>query len=182
MHGSVMLFLASVLKAPDVAGREVLEIGSLDVNGSPRNHILPLGPKKYVGIDTAPGKGVDLVLDGSTAREYFGESAFDIVLCCEVLEHAENWKAVVSTAKRVLRHEGVLVFTTRSPGFQYHPYPVDLWRFTEAIFAQVFSDMKVELLCRDWEYPGVFMKARKPKDFKEADLSKVEAIPMVQPA
>jgi len=57
MHDSVMLFLASVLKARDIAGREVLEIGSCDVNGSPRNHILPCGPKKYIGIDTGPGKG-----------------------------------------------------------------------------------------------------------------------------
>lgn len=182
MHGSVMLFLASVLKAPEVAGREVLEIGSFDVNGSPRNHIIPLGPKKYVGIDTAAGKGVDLVVDGSKAHEHFGENAFDIVICCEVLEHATDWKAVVSSAKRVLRPDGVMVFTTRGIGFQYHPYPVDCWRFTDLIFGIAFQDMKIEMLCGDWEFSGVFMKARKPKDFKEADLSKVEAIPMVQPA
>ena len=181
MHGSVMLFLASVLKANDVAGREVLEIGSFDVNGSPRTHILPLGPKKYIGIDTAPGKGVDLVVDGAKAHEHFGENSFDIVICCEVLEHAADWKAIVSSAKRVLRPDGVMVFTTRAPGFQYHAYPGDFWRFTDLLFGVAFQDMKIELLCGDWEFPGVFMKARKPKDFKEADLSKVEAIPMEQP-
>jgi len=181
MHGSVLTFLASVLKHPDIAGREVLEIGSFDVNGSPRTHIIPLGPKKYVGIDTAPGKGVDLVLDGAKAHEHFGENSFDIVLCCEVLEHAADWKAIVSSAKRVLRPDGVMVFTTRAPGFPYHKFPEDHWRFTEAIFGRVFSDMKVELICGDSEFPGVFIEAHKPQGFKEADLLKVEAIPMEQP-
>ena len=51
----------------------------------------------------------------------------------------------------------------------------------DLLFGVAFQDMKIELLCGDWEFPGVFMKARKPKDFKEADLSKVEAVPMVQP-
>jgi SAM-dependent methyltransferase len=181
MHGSVMTFLASVLKANDVAGREVLEIGSFDVNGSPRTAIAPLGPKKYVGIDTAPGKGVDLVVDGSKAHEHFGENSFDIILCCEVLEHAKDWKAVISSAKQTLRTGGITVFTTRSPGFQYHPYPDDLWRFTDSIFGVAFRDMKIEMLCRDWEFPGVFIKARKPQDFKEADLSGTAAIPMERP-
>jgi SAM-dependent methyltransferase len=181
MHDSVMAFLASVLKPPDVAGHEVLEIGSFDVNGTPRTHILPLGPKKYVGIDTAPGKGVDLVVDGSKAHEHFGESAFDIVLCCEVLEHAKDWKAVVSSAKRVLRPDGVLVFTTRSLGFPYHAFPDDFWRFDVDLVGKIFSNMKIEALEEDPEWPGVFIKARKPKDFREADLSQIEAIPMEQP-
>jgi SAM-dependent methyltransferase len=180
MHDSVMQFIHEQLTFETVQGREILEIGAFDVNGSPRPYINFLKPKKYVGIDSQAGKGVDLVVDGAKAHEHFGENAFDIVLCCEVLEHASDWKAVVSSAKRVLRTGGLLIFTTRSPGFPHHPYPVDLWRFNAVLFKRIFSDMNTEVLNDDPQCPGVFVKARKPKDFKEADLSNVEAIPMVK--
>ena len=182
MHNSVMNFIGKHFRPEEIAGREILEIGALDVNGSPRDYINLWKPAKYVGTDMRAGKGVDLVLDGMKVHEHFGESAFDVVLCFEVLEHAENWKALVSSAKKVLRPGGIMFFTTRSPGFPYHEFPHDHWRFTSPHFFRIFSDMNTEAMALDDQFPGVFIKARKPANFKEADLSQVEAVRMEKPA
>jgi hypothetical protein len=66
--------------------RSIVEIGSLNVNGSTRD-LFPGIP--YTGIDLLNGAGVDIVADGATWRPDDGQ-LFDLVICTEVLEHAEN--------------------------------------------------------------------------------------------
>ena len=58
-----------VLQPADVAGREVLEVGAFDVNGSIRPFVESLQPGRYVGVDIAPGPGVDEVVDASELIE-----------------------------------------------------------------------------------------------------------------
>jgi hypothetical protein len=84
----------------------VLEIGSLDVNGSVR----PLFPtaKQYHGIDIAPGPGVDEVAD---AADWHASTLFDVVVSTEVLEHAPRWRDVVTNAWNALGAHGVLLMT-----------------------------------------------------------------------
>jgi SAM-dependent methyltransferase len=161
MHDSVMDFLRKEVKPEEIAGREVLEIGSQNVNGTPRSVILPMKPSRYVGVDFAPGDGVDLVIDASMIVEHFGPERFDVVISTEMLEHARDWRAAVRTMKGVLRPGGLLVVTTRGPGFPYHGYPHDYWRFTPILFVQIFCDMEIEILSPDPQHPGVLMKAWK---------------------
>jgi SAM-dependent methyltransferase len=178
-----MFFLQQHLLAADVTGKDILEVGSFDVNGSPRTVVCPRLPKSYVGVDMQPGAGVDLICDGAKVHEKFGESAFDVVICCEMLEHVKDWKAVVSSMKRVLKIGGVLIVTTRGPGFFYHAYPDDFWRFTLDHARAIFADMTIEALEADVpETPGILLRARKPAGFVEKDLSNIEVIPMPQPA
>jgi len=54
-----------------------------------------------------------------------------------------------------LKSGGLLVVTTRSPGFPLHSYPYDFWRFTIDDFKAIFSDMKVLRLVEDPQAPGV---------------------------
>lgn len=81
----------------------------------------------------------------------------------------------MSELKRVLRPDGVLLLTTRSPGFPYHPHPVDVWRYTIEDVGRLFCDMIILQLIGDYDAsrPGVFLKSSKPRCFSEEDLSGV---------
>lgn len=171
-----MDFLRSTLRSDEIAGREVLEVGAQDVNGSPREAVLPLKPKKYIGVDFAAGKGVDLVLDVADLVMYFGLDRFGVVVSTEMLEHAKDWRTAVSQMKAVLAPGGVLFVTTRSPGFPHHGYPHDYWRFTVEHFLRIFGDMAIERLEPDPlpGHPGVFLKARKDPSLPSIDLSRID--------
>lgn len=165
--------MRSALRPADVAGKRVIEVGSLDVNGSVRPDIEALGPAAYVGIDMRPGPGVDVVCDAAELVDRFGEAAFDVVISTELLEHARDWRRVVSNFKRVARPGGLLLVSTRSYGVDFHRQPFDYWRYQREDFETIFSDMTVENLWLDPTDPGLMIKARKPEPFVERDLSDV---------
>ena len=66
----------------------ILEIGSLDVNGNMRN--LFNFCRNYTGIDLERGPNVDLVINGTDIDKL--EKNFDIIISCECFEHAKEWK------------------------------------------------------------------------------------------
>jgi SAM-dependent methyltransferase len=164
-------FGRSQLRPDEVAGRDVLEVGSLDVNGSLRSVVEAMGPGRYVGVDLAPGPGVDQICDAGDLMRRFGRASFDVVLCTEVVEHVRDWRGVVANLKGVLKTGGILILTTRSCGFKYHGYPYDFWRYEIGDLQVIFSDLTVLALERDPLAPGVFVKARRPESFVEKDLS-----------
>lgn len=174
MHASILDFLKRNLNVSETAGKTVLEVGSYDVNGSPRTVVMPLNPGSYVGLDGAPGPGVDVVGDAGELVSKFGRERFDIVISTEMLEHLREWKPAITEMKRVLKPGGILFVTTRSPGFMYHAYPVDKWRYTTEDFRAIFGDMEILRLADDPVAPGVFLKARKPAEFTEQDLGAIQ--------
>jgi SAM-dependent methyltransferase len=165
------LFGARQLSRDAIAGRRVLEVGSYDVNGSLRPLLESWGPAEYRGVDLIEGPGVDEVLDATRLVERFGEGAFDVVVSTELLEHVPDWRLVISNLKRVLAPGGILLLTTRSPGYPYHGFPHDFWRYTPEDMRAIFADCELLALESDPQKPGVFLKARKPADFREAELS-----------
>jgi SAM-dependent methyltransferase len=160
-------FGSRVLTRERVAGRDVLEVGSLDVNGSVRPHAEALGPASYVGVDIAAGPRVDVVLDATELVSRFGRDSFDVVITTEMLEHVRDWRPVIHNLKGVLRPGGYLVVTTRSIGFPYHGYPYDFWRYEPEDMQAIFGDLEIVELERDPDSPGVFMLARRPPGFVE---------------
>jgi 2-polyprenyl-3-methyl-5-hydroxy-6-metoxy-1,4-benzoquinol methylase len=181
MHGSVMQFLREHVKPEEIKGLELLEVGSQDVNGSPREVLVPHGPKKYVGVDFAHARGVDVVMDVKDLTTYFGLDCFGVVVSTEMLEHAQDWRGAVSQMKAVLRPGGLLIVTTRGPGFPFHGFPHDYWRYTVQDFSVIFGDMKVEYLQPDSDpgSPGVFLKARKTAATGTVNLASIEVAPIV---
>ncbi|MEI9939946.1 MAG: methyltransferase domain-containing protein [Pseudomonadota bacterium] len=167
-------FVRGSLAAADIAGKHVLEVGSLDVNGSARAILQPLGPSSYVGVDIAPGPGVDVICNSENLVEKFGPESFDVVVSTEMLEHVQNWRLVISNLKKVLKPNGTLVITTRRIGFPFHGYPHDFWRFERSDFQQVFSDMEIRRLECDDASLGIFLVARRPEAFNENNLSSHE--------
>lgn len=170
-----MSFLRASLRAEDVHGKKVIEFGSKDINGSPREVIEPLKPSEYTGVDIQPGPGVDLICDVCSLGSTF-PSVFDVVICTEVLEHVEDWRGAVSTIKTVCVPGGIVIVTTRSQGFKKHDYPGDYWRYSVADMQAIFSDFAVMTLLEDTDihFPGVFLKAVKPDEWRETGLSSVD--------
>lgn len=95
--------------------RNVVEIGSRNINGEVRD--LFGHPDLYVGLDLAPGPGVDVV---GHASDYKPAAPVEAVVCCEVFEHAPDWRALISTAFGWLEDHGVLIVTCAGPGRRPH--------------------------------------------------------------
>ncbi len=105
MHQQVLDWIGT--QAADLSpALDVLEIGSLDINGSVRP--LFAAARTYHGIDLVEGPGVDEVADGATWEP---PRTYDVVLCAEVLEHAPEWPAVVATMWRACAPGGRLLIT-----------------------------------------------------------------------
>ena len=111
MHDGVMAWVELVRAGiPDIAKVRVLELGSRDVNGSPR--ISFDGCKEYIGVDIAAGPGVDIVMD---CRAFDGERGFDVCLCLEVMEHEKEPTVFIKAAEAALRHHGLLILSAAAP-------------------------------------------------------------------
>ena len=164
-------FGTRMLTADRVAGRDVIDVGALDVNGSLRPVVEPLGPASYLGVDIEMGPAVDQIVAAEDLVSRFGPESFDIVITTEMVEHTRDWKTVVSNLKRVLRPGGLLLVTTRSPGFEYHAFPYDFWRYEPADMRAIFADLEIITIEEDPASPGVFVLARRPEAFVEREPS-----------
>lgn len=168
MHGSVQGLFLGVLTTVEVEGKRVLEVGALDVNGTVRDLVTARRPSEYHGIDVVGGDGVDQVLDVVDMPDNDEHLLpWDVIVCVETMEHVADPVAALNAMTRVLAPGGTLVITTRSVGFAYH-HPPDRWRYTQATFEEAAGRLGLDtlLLCDDPEYPGVFWKARKPRDWQ----------------
>lgn len=173
MHASVMNFVASILRGQDLSAVDVLEVGSYNVNGSVREVIEPMKPRSYLGIDMRPGPGVDRAMRAEDLLYEYPPGHFGLVVCCELLEHAEDWRAVVRVLREVTAPGGVLILTTRSPGFQLHEYPGDFWRFTVEDMMRIWADWEGIEIRSDEQAPGVFVAAERPQPWQEIEPARV---------
>jgi SAM-dependent methyltransferase len=165
-----MIYGIKNIKIEEIEGKSVIEVGSYNVNGSLKDHILKMKPKEYVGVDVQSGSYVDIVCNAENIIDKFGKEKFDFVLTTEMMEHVENWQKVISNLKNICKPNGIILLTTRSKGFGKHNYPNDFWRYEIEDMKHIFSDCIIENLESDSRYPGVFIKIKKPDSFIEKDL------------
>jgi len=121
----------------------ILDLGSLDVNGSYRGYF-ESSPWTYRGIDRTAGKNVDIVLqDPYNWREIKSGSA-DVVVSGQAFEHIEFFWLTMLEIARVLKPEGLCCLIAPSGGPE-HRYPVDCWRYYPDGFAALarFASLEV---------------------------------------
>jgi hypothetical protein len=107
-HAAYRWIERSIAKIPPPA--RVLEFGSRNINGTPR----PLLPHAfYIGVDMRAGSGVDVVCD---AVRYEPDHLADLVICAEVLEHAEQAGQMVAHAVACTAPGGHLIVTCATYG------------------------------------------------------------------
>lgn len=132
---------AAAGKFPAPPGR-VLEVGSRDINGSPR--VVFPDATLYLGIDAAAGAGVDICMDAELFLEFSVSPWADTVVCCEVLEHVVRPWNLVEGMKRQLKPGGRLWVSTPTYGFPLHRFPLDCYRFGEDAYRNwLFADMEI---------------------------------------
>ena len=159
MHRSVQLFVADKVESLGLDRGKVLEVGSLDVNGSVREYFDRCD--EYTGVDMRPGEGVDVVANAHKLP--FLDAVFDTVLSCEMLEHDDRFWISVAEMGRVLKPGGVLILTARGNGFKPHAYPDDYYRFMPSAFRSLIkmAGCAVLEIIEDPEAAGVFGVGRK---------------------
>ncbi len=96
-------------------GQRVLEVGSLDINGSIRSAFADCD---YTGTDLSPGPGVDLVCPGQMLA--FPSQHFDVSLSCECFEHNPYWVETWSNMLRMTRPGGPMLMSCATTGRREH--------------------------------------------------------------
>lgn len=125
MHPGAIDTMRTALERVQLFGGLVLDVGSLDVNGTYRPLIEHMG-WQYIGLDTEQGANVDIV----TPDPYhypFNDTTFDVVLSGSTMEHVEAIWLWLPELVRVLKPGGLLAILTHWQ-FPEHRYPVDCWR------------------------------------------------------
>lgn len=138
--------------------RTVLEIGSMNVNGSAREAIDHL---QWWGVDLEKGPDVnDVVSDTCIYTEYLIQNRYlpNTYVACECLEHTRDPIATINEMKKAMAfacetldddpENFKLIITSPSYHFKYHAYPRDYWRFSLDTLEDVFFDgLKIVDLC-----------------------------------
>lgn len=94
---------------------DVLEIGSLNINGSVRPYFENC---TYIGIDVGPGPGVDIVCEGQLFDS--PNNSFDVVISCECFEHNPFWLETFNNMIRMCKPSGLVIFTCATIGRKEH--------------------------------------------------------------
>jgi SAM-dependent methyltransferase len=92
---------------------------------------------EYVGVDVVANPVAELL--GPVEALPVADASFDVVLCTQVLEHADDPAQAVRELRRVTAPGGRVLASTH--GVQvYHPSPVDYWRWTHTGLRRLFEE------------------------------------------
>ena len=131
MHQSsldkMLAFRKKYLESRKTEPLVILDLGSLDVNGSYRGYF-EVSSWTYRGIDMAAGKNVDIVLQDPYNWREIRSSSADVVISGQAFEHIEFFWLTMLEIARVLKPEGLCCLIAPSGGPE-HRYPMDCWRY-----------------------------------------------------
>lgn len=93
---------------------KVVEVGGRWINGGIRDLV---SCESFTSLDLHPGADVDVVTD---VRDWTPPAPVDLVICCEVIEHAHDAEGVVAACLAMLAPGGRFVMTCAGPGREPH--------------------------------------------------------------
>ena len=123
---------------------DILEIGSGDITqNQSAQHLFP-NANSFIQTDinkTYGHKYLDITTKCKTKEK------FDLILCCNVLEHVFDTKSAIQNLNYLLKEKAHLLV---SVPFIYplHDEPEDFWRFTEYSLKELFSDFSILTIIR----------------------------------
>ena len=123
------------------ASRAATDLGRyrvLDVGCGPKPYFpfFEAHAAEYVGVDVANPAAE---LEGTVESLPVADASYHVVLCTQVLEHAEDPRRAVAELRRVLAPGGRVLASTH--GVQvYHPNPDDYWRWTHVGLQRLFDE------------------------------------------
>ena len=94
---------------------DVLDVGSLDINGN--NRYLFKGNSTYTGIDIGPGPNVDIVCSGHVFNP---GKQYDVVVSSECFEHDIHWADTLRNCVKLTKPGGILLFSCAYYGRPEH--------------------------------------------------------------
>jgi hypothetical protein len=132
----------------------ILDVGSLDVNGSYRE-LFAHPPWVYTGIDMASGSNVDIVLRTPYVWRELASGSADVVISGQAFEHIPFFWITMLEIARVLTSGGICCILAPSSGPE-HRYPVDCWRFYPDGMTSLaaFADLETIEAVTQWEDQG----------------------------
>lgn len=93
----------------------VLEVGSLDINGTIR---IFFERCNYLGVDVGPGPGVDLIAQGEDLD--LPDNSYDTVVSTECFEHNPEWVKTFKNMIRMCCSNGLVIMTCATTGRAEH--------------------------------------------------------------
>ncbi len=137
-------FRERYLKGRESESLLILDLGSLDINGSYRL-FFDFPAWTYKGIDMAPGKNVDIVLQDPYRWQGVKSNSADVVISGQAFEHIEFFWLTALEIFRVLKPGGLCCLIAPSGGPE-HRFPVDCWRFFTDGFRAIARFVSMEIL------------------------------------
>ena len=93
-------------------------------------------------LDIVDDYNPTFVGDITKYNSFIAESSYDVVTCLEVLEHTLNPFEAVKEIRRILKHEGYVLFSAPLNWRIHGPTP-DCWRFTEHGWKALLRDYDI---------------------------------------
>lgn len=121
-------------------GAEILEFGSGKKGSSVTAKKIFINAKSFKQTDINPDFGHELL----DIRDVINlDKKYDLVLCCNVIEHVFENNKIASNLKKLVKKNGYLIV---SVPFIYplHDEPGDFWRYTEHNLKKMFKDFYIE--------------------------------------
>jgi SAM-dependent methyltransferase len=145
MHNGNHSWLKDLAAACEFKNKKVLDIGSLNINGSCRDYFTDCD---YTGVDLSEGNGVDIVSVATETK--FKPETFDVVISFNCYEHDPDWKNNVNHNLQWLKKGGLFIAEFGSTGNQPHYFPVFL-EVPHDEFVENLKEQRCEVLENFWE-------------------------------
>ena len=123
-------------QADELRPRAPLRVLDVGCGAKPYYPVFAAIASEYVGVDMVPSEWSDLI--GPVEALPVEDASFDLVLCTQVLEHADDPAQAVRELRRVVAPGGRVLASTHGVQW-YHPSPNDHWRWTHTGLRLLFE-------------------------------------------